>query len=92
MDQNLTLVVFAVYVVINAIVFAMYAWDKHKAKTDKWRTKESTLLLGALFGPWGAAIGMKVAHHKTQKTKFKLVYVFLVLHIILIAYIAMNWM
>ena len=92
MDQNLTLVVFAVYVVINAIVFAMFAWDKHKAKTDKWRTKESTLLLGALFGPWGAAIGMKVAHHKTQKTKFKLVYVFLVLHIILIAYLAMNWM
>ena len=88
MDQNLILAVFAVYVVINAIVFAMYAWDKHKAKTDKWRTKESTLLLGALFGPWGAAIGMKVAHHKTQKTKFKLVYVFLVLHIILIAYLA----
>lgn len=92
MDQNLILAVFAIYVVINAIVFAMYAWDKHKAKTDKWRTKESTLLLGALFGPWGAAIGMKVAHHKTQKTKFKLVYVFLVLHIILIAYLAMNWM
>ena len=92
MDQNLILAVFAVYVVINAIVFAMYAWDKHKAKTDKWRTKESTLLLWALFGPWGAAIGMKVAHHKTQKTKFKLVYVFLVLHIILIAYLAMNWM
>ena len=92
MDQNLILAVFAVYVVINAIVFAMYAWDKHKAKTDKWRTKESTLLLGALLGPWGAAIGMKVAHHKTQKTKFKLVYVFLVLHIILIAYLVMNWM
>lgn len=92
MDQNLILAVFAIYVVINAIVFAMYAWDKHKAKTDKWRTKESTLLLGDLFGPWGAAIGMKVAHHKTQKTKFKLVYVFLVLHIILIAYLAMNWM
>ena len=92
MDQNLILAVFAVYVVINASVFTMFAWDKHKAKTDKWRTKESTLLLGALFGPWGAAIGMKVAHHKTQKTKFKLVYVFLVLHIILIAYIAMNWM
>ena len=92
MDQNLILAVFAVYVVINAIVFAMFAWDKHKARTDKWRTKESTLLLGALFGPWGAAIGMKVAHHKTQKTKFKLVYVFVVLHIILIAYLAMNWM
>ncbi len=77
----------AIYLVINVIVFAMYVWDKHKAKNSQWRTKESTLLLGALFGPWGAVIGMKLAHHKTLKPKFKLVYVFLVLHIILIAYL-----
>lgn len=77
----------AVYLVINVVVFAMYVWDKYKAKNSKWRTKESTLLLGALFGPWGAVIGMKAAHHKTLKLKFKLVYVFLVLHIILIAYL-----
>lgn len=88
MNSTVTLAVIAVYIVINAIVFAMYAWDKYKAKNDKWRTKESTLLVGALFGPWGAAIGMKVAHHKTQKTKFKLVYVFLVIHVIVIAYLA----
>ncbi|MDO5861244.1 MAG: DUF1294 domain-containing protein [Thermoplasmata archaeon] len=75
-----------IYVVINVVVFAMYLVDKYKAKNDKWRTPESTLLLGALFGPWGAVIGMKVAHHKTRKPKFKLVYVFLVLHIALIAY------
>ncbi len=77
----------AIYLVINVVVFAMYVWDKYKAKNSKWRTKESTLLLGALFGPWGAVIGMKLAHHKTLKLKFKLVYVFLVLHIILIAYL-----
>lgn len=76
-----------VYIVINLIVFGMYIWDKHKAKNDKWRTKESTLIIGALFGPWGAAIGMSVAHHKTRKLKFKLVYVFLVLHIAVIAYL-----
>lgn len=76
-----------VYIVINLIVFGMYAWDKHKAKTDKWRTKESTLIIGALFGPWGAFIGMQLAHHKTRKLKFKLVYVFLVLHIAVIAYL-----
>ena len=40
-----------VYIVINLIVFGMYVWDKHKAKSDKWRTKESTLIIGALFGP-----------------------------------------
>ncbi len=77
----------AIYLVINVVVFAMYVWDKYKAKNSKWRTKESTLLLGALFGPWGAVIGMKLAHHKTLKLKFKLVYVFLVLHIVVIAYL-----
>lgn len=92
MDQQLLLAAVAVYVVINVVVFAMYVWDKHKAKTDQWRTRESTLLIGALFGPWGAAIGMKAAHHKTQKTKFKLVYVFLVLHIIAILYLAYTWL
>ncbi len=76
-----------VYIVINLIVFGMYVWDKHKAKSDKWRTKESTLIIGALFGPWGAFAGMQLTHHKTRKLKFKLVYVFLVLHIAVIAYL-----
>lgn len=76
-----------VYIVINLIVFGMYVWDKHKAKSDKWRTKESTLIIGALFGPWGSFAGMQLAHHKTRKLKFKLVYVFLVLHIAVIAYL-----
>lgn len=82
-----------VYVVLNVIAFAMYVWDKHKAKTDQWRTKESTLLIAALLGPWGAVAGMKFARHKTQKLKFKLVYVFLVLHIIIIlAYLVYSGM
>lgn len=88
MEVTAPVVALAVYLVVNAIVFAMYVWDKHKARNDEWRTRESTLLLGALLGPWGAVAGMKAAHHKTRKTKFKLVYVFLVLHILIIAYIA----
>lgn len=80
----------AVYVVLNVISFAMYVWDKHKAKADKWRTKESTLLVAALIAPFGAVAGMRLARHKTQKTKFKLVYVFLVLHILAIAYLVYS--
>lgn len=75
----------AVYILINVIVFGMYLWDKHKAKNDKWRTPEKTLLIGALLGPWGAAIGMEVAHHKTRKLKFKLVYLFLFIHVLILA-------
>ncbi len=86
------LVALGVYIVLNIIAFAMYCWDKHKAKNDQWRTKESTLLIGALFGPFGALAGMLYARHKTQKLKFKLVYVFLVLHIILIGYLVYSGM
>ena len=82
------MIALVVYVILNAFAFAMYVWDKHKAKADKWRTKESTLLLCALLGPFGAYAGMRFARHKTQKLKFKLVYVFLVLHVVLIVYLA----
>ena len=77
-----------VYAVLNVIAFIMFAWDKYKAKEGMWRTKESTLILISLFGPVGATIGMQMVRHKTQKLKFKLVYVFLAIHIALIGYMA----
>lgn len=79
-------ILLAIYIVLNIVSLMMYVWDKHKARADKWRTPEKTLLLAALIAPWGAALGMKLAHHKTRKTKFKLVYLFLALHILIIAW------
>ena len=81
------LIFLIVYGVLNIVAFLAYVWDKHKAKTDKWRTKESTLIALAFFGPIGATIGMLLVRHKTQKLKFKLVYLFLVIHIAVIAYL-----
>ncbi len=75
-----------IYVVLNLISFGAFVWDKHKAQKGAWRTPEKTLLATALFGPFGAAAGMQLARHKTRKLKFKLVYAFLALHIILIAW------
>lgn len=80
-------IILAVYIVLNVIAFVSYIWDKHKAKEDMWRTKESTLIILAFFGPFGATLGMLAVRHKTRKLKFKLVYIFLVLHIIVIAYL-----
>jgi len=77
----------AIYAILNIIAFVSYVWDKHKAKNDQWRTRESTLIALAFFGPFGATAGMLAVRHKTQKIKFKLVYIFLVLHIIAIAYL-----
>lgn len=57
---------------INIITFATYGIDKMKAKRNKWRISEATLLLLALCGgSLGAWAGMKVWHHKTKHLKFK---------------------
>lgn len=88
MDRTVLFLI--VYVVLNLFSLAMYVWDKHKAKADMWRTKESTLLLVALVAPFGAVAGMKLAKHKTLKLKFKLVYVFLILHVAIIAYLVYS--
>ena len=88
MDQTIKLAILAVYILINIVALLMYVWDKHKAKNDMWRTPEASLIAIAFFGPFGATAGMLMVRHKTRKPKFKLVYVFLVLHIIAIAYLA----
>ena len=71
----------AVYAVLNVISLLMFCSDKRKAVKGKWRTTENALLISAFLGPFGATIGMHLAHHKTNKIKFKLVYLFLILHI-----------
>ena len=57
---------------INVITFVVYGIDKLKAKKEKWRIPEATLLLLAILGgSMGAWCGMKVWHHKTLHKKFK---------------------
>ena len=57
---------------INALAFLAFGIDKYKAKHEKWRISEATLLLlAALGGSVGAWCGMKVWHHKTMHKKFR---------------------
>ena len=64
------LIVFAAW---NLIVFLTYGIDKLKAKKDKWRIPEKTLLLMALcMGGTGALLGMGIFHHKTQHKSFSI--------------------
>lgn len=74
-----------VYIAVNIAAFAVYVYDKRQAVKQKWRVPESTLIGIAVFGPVGATLGMLIANHKTRKLKFKIVYVLLLIHIILIA-------
>ena len=83
--ETVVICIIAVYAVLNLISAVMFARDKKKAIKGEWRTTEKALLISALFGPFGAVISMHLAHHKTNKTKFKLVYLFLILHIAVIA-------
>lgn len=72
--------------IINIISFAMYGIDKVKAKLNKWRIPEVTLLGVACFGgSVGALLGMQLFRHKTKHIKFKiLIPLFLILHIVVI--------
>ena len=73
-------------IIINIIAFLAMFIDKKKAEKDKWRIKESTLLILALAGgSIGAIAGMYVFHHKTQKPRFYIgIPIIIVLHILLI--------
>lgn len=62
----------AVYLfVINLAGFLIMAFDKNKARRNKWRVPEAALFLFAIFGgSIGCLLGMRVFHHKTQKPRF----------------------
>jgi len=62
----------AIYLlIINVVTFFVYGIDKNKAKKQKWRIPEATLLLlAAVGGSIGALCGMSYFRHKTKHMKF----------------------
>ncbi len=57
---------------INVLTFLVYGIDKLKAKTNRWRIPEATLMTLAVAGGCiGALVGMGVWHHKTMHRKFR---------------------
>ena len=63
----------AVYLlVVTAVTFAVYGWDKLCAKRGMWRVPEKILLLLAfLGGSVGAMAAMAIFRHKTLHLKFR---------------------
>ena len=60
-----------VFAMMNAASFALYGIDKHRARKNRWRIRESVLLGAAwLMGGVGAVLGMKLFRHKTKHTAF----------------------
>lgn len=60
------------YILVNIFSFFLYGLDKYKAKKEKWRIRESTLLFFSFLGIIGGLSGMSVFHHKTKKKKFRI--------------------
>ena len=59
--------------IMNAAGFLLMHLDKEKAKRNRWRISEATLLtVAALGGSIGSLLGMYLFHHKTRHLKFRL--------------------
>lgn len=84
--------VLAYFIAVNIVTFALFAYDKYCAKNNKWRVRESTLLIWtAIGGSLGAVAAMEICHHKTLHLKFKFgVPILFFLQIILIGLLYFN--
>jgi uncharacterized membrane protein YsdA (DUF1294 family) len=72
--------------------FALYGFDKYRAGRGGRRVAESTLLLMAFTGGApGAAAGMSLFRHKTQKPLFKLgIPLALFAHVVILGWIWLS--
>ena len=70
---NITYVTVLILGVWNIIVFSLYGIDKLKAKRNRSRISEKTLLFATLMmGGVGTLLGMYAFRHKTKHAKFKI--------------------
>lgn len=59
--------------IINAVTFLLMLIDKQKARKNRWRIPEATLIMSAVLGgSVGALLGMYTFRHKTKHLKFTL--------------------
>lgn len=71
--------------IINIIAILLCFIDKKKAIHNRYRIKESTLLfVSVLGGCFGMLVGMYLFHHKTKKTKFKLVHLLCIIWLLIL--------
>ena len=77
--------------IINAAAFLLMLVDKIKARKNKWRIRESTLILSAVLGGSpGALAGMYLFRHKTLHLKFTIgIPVILALQITAVLFVAL---
>ncbi|MGI5894378.1 MAG: DUF1294 domain-containing protein [Candidatus Merdivicinus sp.] len=59
--------------ILSLLDFFLCGVDKYKARRNRWRIPEKTLLgLAALGGGWGLWLGMITFRHKTKHLSFQI--------------------
>ncbi|WP_392888277.1 DUF1294 domain-containing protein [Pseudomonas migulae] len=78
--RGISLIPLAAYGLVSVLAFFLYWSDKHKARTDRWRTPENVLHAVELAGGWpGALLAQQVFRHKTRKVSFQVLFWLIVL-------------
>ena len=82
-------VILGYLVIMQLVAIFLTVRDKRSAKKDRWRVKESTLLLvSALGGSVAMLVTMNMIRHKTQKKKFMIgIPAIIVLQVVAIIYV-----
>ncbi|MBO7053873.1 MAG: DUF1294 domain-containing protein [Bacteroidales bacterium] len=90
METSTSIIIFYL-LAINIVAFIAFGVDKYKAKRDKWRIPESTLLtMAVLGGSIGALAGMRFWRHKTLHDKFRIgIPVIIVLQIVAVIWLGL---
>ena len=89
--ETSTSIIILYLLAINIVAFIAFGVDKYKAKRDKWRIPESTLLtMAVLGGSIGALAGMRFWRHKTLHDKFRIgIPVIIVLQIVAVIWLGL---
>lgn len=73
--RGLSLLVPGSVLLMSGITFAAYAWDKRRAVTGGWRTREATLHVMEAMGGWpGGLAAQRVLRHKNRKRSYQMVF------------------
>ena len=77
-------IIISAYLLMSIICYFAYRRDKKYARTQQWRTPESTLHIVELFGGWpGGLIAQHTLRHKNRKSSYQIRFWLIVtLHIV----------
>ena len=83
--------IITVFLIWNIFVFALFGFDKYRAKKQRRRVSERNLILASLFqGATGGIFAMVIFNHKTAKPKFRFLIPLFVIENMAVFYFLFN--